>query len=125
MLQWFRLHAGRIAAVTMLTMAAVGGSTVVPHHDDCHDAACRSVAVKHDESAHRIGSAPTTVGEHAQHCLVCHWIRAFRPRTESRVVSVEASDAGIRIPVTIVALSGRAPVAQPPLRSPPSSELTA
>ena len=125
MFQWFRRHAARIATVTMLSMTAVGGSTVVPHHDDCHDAACQSIAVKHDESAHRIGSAATAVGEHAQHCLVCHWIRAFRPRIESRVISIQASDAGVCIPVTFVALSGRAPVAQPPLRSPPSSELTA
>ena len=121
MLGWFRSRASCIATVAMLSMAVVGGLAAVPHEDDCHDGACIPTAVQHNAAAHRIGGASTDGDHHTQHCLVCHWIRAFRPRTESRVVSAHASRADLRIPVTLVVLSGRAPVAQPPLRSPPSS----
>ena len=120
MLGWFRSRAPGIATLAMLSMAAVGGLAAVPHQDDCHDGACMPIAVQHNAAAHRIGGTSTDGGaHHTQHCLVCHWIRAFRPRTESRIVSGQASRA--RIPVTLLVLSGRAPVAQPPLRSPPST----
>jgi hypothetical protein len=121
MLQWFRARASCIAAVAVLSMAVVGGSTVVPHEDDCHDTACRAIAVEHNAAAHRIGSTSADDGSHPLHCVVCHWVRAFRPRTEARIVSLPASDTGVSIPAAFVTISGRAPVAQPPLRSPPSS----
>lgn len=125
MLGWFRSRASGIATLAMLSMTAVGGLAVVPHQDDCHDNACMPIAVQHNAAAHRIdGAFSDGVDHHTQHCLVCHWIRAFRPRTESRIVSGQASRARVRIPVTLLVLSGRAPVAQPPLRSPPSSLLS-
>lgn len=106
-------------------MVVVGGAAVAPHEDDCHDAACHAVIVEHDASAHRVGAPSVDDETHPLHCLVCHWVRAFRPRTEARFVSALASDAGMRIPVQFVAISSRAPFAQPPLRSPPSSPVTA
>jgi hypothetical protein len=120
MLQWFRLKASRIAATVIVAMAAVGGSAVAPHEDDCHDATCRSILVEHDAAAHRIGAASTADDNHPLHCLVCHWVRAFRPRIEVRFVSTLTADAGISVPVALFTISGRAPVAQPPLRSPPA-----
>ena len=124
MLQWFRVRATRVAAVTLAWMIAVGAATVAPHEDDCHDAACRALIVEHDASAHRVG-APVDDETHPLHCLVCHWIRAFRPRTEARFVSTLASEAGVRIPLPLVTISGRASFAQPPLRSPPTSLIAA
>jgi len=120
MLQWFRLRAAPVAATTLVWMTAVGGAAVAPHEDDCHDAACRAIAVEHDASAHRMGAAPADDESQPLHCLVCHWVRALRPRAEARFVSTVASEAGVRMPVQFFVVSGRAPVAQPPLRSPPA-----
>jgi hypothetical protein len=124
MLQWFRTRASTIATVAILSMAAVGGSAVVPHEDDCHDA-CPATAGQHNPAAHRIGGTPVDADSHPLHCLVCHWARAFRPRTEARVVSAPSTETAVNIYVEIVSVSGRAPVAQPPLRSPPSSPISA
>ena len=120
MLRWFRVRASSIAVTAILLMAAVGGSAVVPHEDDCHDAACPAISVEHNAAAHRIGGAPAETDNHPLHCLVCHWMRAFRPRTEARIVSAPASESGVSISLEFVTVSGRAPVAQPPLRSPPA-----
>jgi hypothetical protein len=124
MLQWFRARAAAIATVAMLSMAVVGGSAVVPHEDDCHDA-CPANGGQHDPAAHRIGGTSVDEDSHPLHCLVCHWVRAFRPRTEARVVSAESTETGVNLYVEIVSVSGRAPVAQPPLRSPPASPISA
>ncbi|OFW50720.1 MAG: hypothetical protein A3G77_17420 [Acidobacteria bacterium RIFCSPLOWO2_12_FULL_68_19] len=120
MLQWFRSRASSIAVCAVVAMGVVGGSAVVPHEDDCHDAACQSVAVVHDAAAHAVRAPIAPETEHPLHCLVCHWVRAFRPRTEARVVSAPTSDAGAGMPVQFFAIFSRAPVAQPPLRSPPA-----
>lgn len=120
MLQWFRGRAAQLATVVMLAIGMAGGSVVFPHEDDCHDATCNPAAVEHDASAHRIGSDASGPDAHAQHCLVCHWSRAFRPRTEARILPAPTSSAGIRIPAAPVAISAAAPVSQPPLRSPPA-----
>jgi hypothetical protein len=119
MLKWFRVRASAIAMAAIVAMAVVGGSAVVPHDDDCHDAAC-ALAGDRSAAATRI-SAPAVDDEgHPLHCLVCHWVRAFRPNAEARIVSAPATNAATRVHVEIRTVSGRAPVAQPPLRSPPS-----
>lgn len=120
MLQWFRLHASRIAVTAIVAMTAVGGAAVFPHEDDCHDAACRSIAVEHNAAAHRIGGGSTDLDNHAPHCLVCHWVRAFRPHTEVRFVSTPTADCGTIIHVALVTPSAGTRAAQPPLRSPPA-----
>ena|SRR5688500_6980520 len=119
-MHWFRARTARIAAVTMVWMTVVGASTVVPHEDDSHDAYV-ALPVAHDESAHRVESAGSGTESHALHCLVCHWVRSFRPPTEARIASLPASGAGISLPLELFSISATAPVSQPPLRSPPSS----
>ena len=120
-MRWFRARTAHIAAVTMVWMAIVGGSAVVPHDDDCHDAACWTVSVEHDASAHRVGSATPNTDQHPLHCLVCHWVRSFRPPTDARIASLPVTDAGISLPLGLFSMSAAAPVSQPPLRSPPAS----
>ncbi|MBI4887060.1 MAG: hypothetical protein HY824_08200 [Acidobacteria bacterium] len=119
MLQWFRARASCTAVAAMLAMATVGSAAIVPHEDDCHDAACRSVAVVHDASAHRIGAAVPAQDDHPLHCLVCHWVRAFRPRAEARIVSTLSAAARLTVPVQFFVTSAGPQVSQPPLRSPP------
>lgn len=125
MLQWFRARASAIASCAILAMGTVGGAAIAPHEDDCHDAACNAVVVEHDASAHRVGAPSADDDSHPLHCLVCHWVRAFRPRTEARFVSALTAETGVRIPVHFFTISSRAPVAQPPLRSPPASPIAA
>ncbi|MBI2188584.1 MAG: hypothetical protein HYU37_15910 [Acidobacteria bacterium] len=120
MLRWFRSRASSIAVCAMLAMATVGGAAVVPHEDDCHDAACRSVAVVHDAAAHRVGAATSADSDHPLHCLVCHWVRAFRPRTEARVATTLNAGARFALAARLFVTSSGAPASQPPLRSPPA-----
>lgn len=124
MLQWFRARASCLALAALASMATVGAASVVPHEDDCHDAACRSIAIEHDASDHRIGEAAAG-DDHPLHCVVCHWVRAFRPPAEARIVSTLSAPAAISIPVQRFTTSAGAPVSQPPLRSPPSSPIPA
>jgi hypothetical protein len=120
MLQWFRAYAARIAAITTLWMAVVGASTVVPHDDDSHDTYA-AMAVDHDPSAHRVRPAQPTDEQHPLHCVVCHWVRSFRPHVEWRAAAPASADAGISLPLQRFSISATAPFAQPPLRSPPSA----
>ena len=122
-MRWFRVHASRIATAAMLSLAAVGVSVAAPHDDDCHDAACHPFAVEHDASAHRI-TAPAAADSHPLHCLVCHWARSFRPRTESRVLPTPAVEPGITVHVEYFTAAVSASVAQPSLRAPPSPALS-
>jgi len=119
MLRWFRIHAPRVAFTVLVSLAAVGASAVSPHEDDCHDAACRAMAVEHDGSAHRI-DAPSTDGDiQPLHCLVCHWVRSFRPRAEARFLPTPAIEAGTAVHVELFTAARSTQVAQPSLRSPP------
>ena len=119
-MRWFRVHASRVAAVALLSVAFVGLSAAAPHEDDCHDA-CQPMVVEHDASAHRLG-APAAEDDHPLHCLVCHWARSFRaPRAESRILAKPADEPGISLHSDLLTAAVSAPVAQPPLRSPPSS----
>ena len=99
----------------------MGASQLTPHPNDCHDALCVPAALSHDASAHQIGAASVDGHDQEFHCLVCDWIRGFRPRAEVAFQPAPAPAAGVPSSVNIfpVALSTRA--AQPPLRSPPFS----
>jgi len=118
MLHWFRVRASWLAVLATVALVAAVGSSVVPHQDDCHEAQC--AVVQHDASAHRI-TAPAYASADPIHCLVCHWARSFRPRTESRILPTPASEPGITVHVEYFTAAAGAPVAQPPLRSPPPS----
>ena len=121
MLRWFRVHASRVAFMALVSFAVLGASTVTPHEDDGHDVGCGAMAVEHDASAHRIGGPSTEGGLHPLHCLVCHWARSFRPRTETKFLSTPPADAGTTIHVELFTAAASSPAAQPPARSPPVS----
>ena len=122
-MRWFSVHASRVAAVALLSLALVGLSVAAPHEDDCHDA-CQPMAVEHDATAHRV-TPPAAADDHPLHCLVCHWARSFRsPRTESRVLATPAYETGISLHADCSTAAVSASIAQPPLRSPPAAVLS-
>lgn len=103
----------------------MGASVVSPHEDDCHDAACRTIAVEHDASAHRMGAPQEGAEAPPLHCLVCHATRSFRQRTDARILSTPVAETGTTVHVEFFTAAAPAPAAQPPLRSPPSSPIEA
>jgi hypothetical protein len=119
MLAKVRRHSPVVTIALLVSMVAFGGSLVRPHLDDCHDAGCGAVAISHDESAHRVGTAEAAA-DHPLHCVACHWARSFRP-AEGRIASAPAGDSGVRLQVEIVLAAPVAHAAQPPLRSPPAT----
>jgi hypothetical protein len=123
MLTWFRARASGVAIVLFVSLGSLGLSVARPHEDDCHDGAgaCFASAVVHDASAHRMRAETKETESQPLHCLVCHWARSFRPRGEVTFVAAPAVQAGIWIHVEIFTAPPAAPVAQPPLRSPPAS----
>ena len=119
---WFRACAQRIAGALLVSVLALGGSMAAPHIEDCHDVACAAVPVSHDAEAHALRAA-TDAAAHPLHCLVCHWARSFRPNTEVRFVSTPSVQAGTPVHIEPVRVALATTVAQPPLRSPPTSPL--
>jgi len=118
---WFRAKVRIVAAALLASLASLGGSLYAPHAVDCHDADCGTILVAHDASAHRLTADPGAAETHPLHCLVCHWARSFRPTIEVRFLPAPAAQAGVVVHVQSIATGGGASVAQPPLRSPPSS----
>jgi hypothetical protein len=118
---WFRARARAVSATLLVSLASLGMSLYAPHPADCHDADCGTILVAHDASAHRVTAAPTAAETHPLHCLVCHWARSFRPRIEVRFLTAPAAQAGVTVHVEYFTTAVSAPVAQPPLRAPPSS----
>ena len=118
---WFRARARAVSATLLVSLASLGMSLYAPHPADCHDADCETILVAHDASAHRVTAAPAAAETHPLHCLVCHWARSFRPRIEVRFLTAPAAQAGVTVHVEYFTAAVSAPVAQPPLRAPPSS----
>jgi hypothetical protein len=121
MLDWFRFRASGVAAMLLLSLATLGVSFYGPHAADCHDADCGTILVAHDASAHRLRSNTSTADTHPLHCLVCHWARSFRPQIKTTFVAAPAASTGIPVHFDLITVARRAQVAQPSLRSPPSS----
>ena len=120
MLKWFRLSKRCTAVVVLASLASLGVSLAGLHEAECHDAECVS-AIVHDESAHQIAADSSRDQAPPLHCLVCHFGRSLRPRSEAVFVAAPVAVAGLWINVEIYTATPVAPAAQPRLRSPPAS----
>lgn len=99
-----------IAALATVEMPHVGAD----HHDSDF-----GFLVAHDSSAHYFGSGDAARDRGADHCVACHLGRSFKPGLETTTVTAPVVEArSSRRPEESTAPT-RAPVAQPPLRSPP------
>ena len=119
MLTWFRRKARGLAATLLVSLGAIGLSLLAPHPLDCHGTDC-GVTALHDAAAHQVSADTSGPAGEPFHCLACHWARSFRPQIASRIVSAPVRERSIRIFHELVTVTATAPVAQPPLRSPPA-----
>jgi hypothetical protein len=123
-LVWYRARAKALASLLLVSLMTLGGASVARHHDDCHDTICVTSVVPHDPAAHSIGAA-VTPDDHQLHCIVCHWIRGFKPALEyTRFLAPSVPD-DVLVHVEFFSTPATFPAAQPPLRSPPISPATA
>ncbi|HLG60178.1 MAG TPA: hypothetical protein VI485_32855 [Vicinamibacterales bacterium] len=119
MLQWFRSRARSIAAAALVSLATLTVWSAAPHEDDCHDAACVSIEVPHDPSAHSI-SRGSTAEERPLHCVLCHWTRIVRPSTLTAQHIAPAVERDVRTPIDFAGAPQFVGAVQPPLRAPPT-----
>ena len=118
MLTWFRAHA---PVATALVVFVVGSGGIASH--TAHAAHGAPVVVEHDATAHRMSTAAADEG-HRLDCLACSWTRSLRPRSAVAFTVAPAADGRV---VHARVFTAHSPVraAQPPLRSPPPSLVSA
>lgn len=121
MLHCVRARVRVIAAAVLVAMCALAAAAAAPHDDDCHAGACAAWALWHDASSHTVRGAAAPEQTHEFHCIVCHWHRSVRPRTEAGHHLARPANGDVRVPLAIFALPAVFPAAQPPLRSPPAT----
>ena len=105
--------------VTLLVLSL--SSVDLPHVSGAHhDSDFEIVVIAHDASSHRFSSDGSAQPVRPDHCLACHWGRSFRPGAESRALSAPVEETTLVLASAQPFVPVRAPVAQPPLRSPPA-----
>jgi hypothetical protein len=57
------------------------------------------------------------------HCVVCHLARSFRPQADPSSLPVPVVSTGTHAHLEVFTAARPAPLAQPPLRSPPPSPI--
>ena len=117
MLTWFRAYAPVATALVMFVVGSGGLASQTAHA--AHDV---PVAVEHDASAHRM--IPAAAEGHRLSCLACSWTRSFRPRAAVACM-VAPAIAGRVVHARVFTAHSLVQAAQPPLRSPPPSPVSA
>ena len=109
MLTWFRAHA---PVATALVVFVVGSGGIASH----------TAHAAHDATAHRMSTAAAE-GPRLD-CLACSWTRSLRPQSAVAFTVAPAADGRV---VHARVFTAHSPVraAQPPLRSPPPSLVSA
>jgi hypothetical protein len=121
MLSWFRGRSAFVASVLAALFATVGA----PHTTDPrHDSDRSIVVVPHDEGNHQVRTANLGSQSQDTHCVLCHFMRSFRPRGDSRPLSDPPTQAASHHHVEILAADSTSCVALPPLRAPPESPVS-
>jgi hypothetical protein len=104
----------------LVTLASLAAATGAPHADDCHETLCIAAVVEHDPAAHQVQSVPPA-DAHPLHCVICHWIRAFKPAAQTAYSQTPPIPDDVLVHAPFVGTPAAFPAAQPPLRSPPHS----
>src|SRR5689334_17446494 len=114
MVRLMRSTAAWVATLVVMSLTTVEMPHMVGAH---HDADFDIVVIAHDASAHRIADGQVPPAR-ADHCLACHWGRSFRPGGDSGAFTIPLVETAVARVSEQPTILGRAPVAQPPLRSP-------
>ncbi len=120
MLAWYRARTRGLAGLLLVAMASLAAATGAPHADDCHETLCVSSVVEHDAASHRF-EGPPAADDHHLHCVICHWIRAFKPAAQTAYSQTPPVPDDVLVHAPFVGTPAAFPAAQPPLRSPPPS----
>jgi hypothetical protein len=120
MLRWYRARSRAVARLLLAALASLAAATAAPHADDCRDALCVADVVGHEAADHSV-EAPPAPDDHALHCIVCHWIRAFKPAIQSTTAAAPSIPDVVRVHPPFSGALSAFRAAQPPLRSPPSA----
>jgi hypothetical protein len=120
MLAWYRLRSRALASVLLVGLSCLTAATGMRHHDDCHETVCVSAAVHHNPADHSF-EGPPAPDDHPLHCVVCHWIRAFKPVGQAVQSQTPSTADDVLVHAPFVGTPASFPAAQPPLRSPPAT----
>ena len=115
MLNVVRARLSPVAAALLVSLLALN----LPHAADAEHDHVAVAAFAHNASTHAIGT-PQDDGAPPLHCVVCHFARLLRPRADAPTLPVPPTSAGTLVHIQIFTAARPAPVAQPPLRSPPA-----
>ena len=119
MLAWYRARTRSLASLLLVALASLAAATGAPHADDCHETLCITAVVEHDPAAHQVQGKPPS-DAHPLHCVICHWIRAFKPAAQTAYSQTPPVPDDVLVHAPFVGTPASFPAAQPPLRSPPA-----
>jgi hypothetical protein len=106
-------------ALALLVCAGVLASSFEAHRHAVDDLACLIPLVAHDASAHRVGAEPAP-SPSADHCVFCHWARAFRlTASAARRLAARQAESGARVVHVAVTLAAAPALSNLPARAPP------
>jgi len=116
MVRLIRTGAAWVIALLVLSLTTVE----MPHMGGAHhDLDLDIIVVAHDASAHHVSDGQIQSAR-SEHCLACHWGRSFRPGAEPSNLSAPLTETTVARISQQPFIPGRAPIAQPSLRSPPA-----
>jgi len=116
MLKVVRARTSTVAAALLVSLCSLH----LPHGAETdHDTHGALVVFAHDVSTHALSR--TAPDDGAAHCVVCHFGRSVRPRTDAASLPAPTESAGAHRNLELFTAARPALVAQPPLRAPPAS----
>jgi hypothetical protein len=112
-----RTRAAWIISLLVLSLSTVEMPHMLGEH---YDPDTDILVIAHDASAHRVSGRVPADNARPEHCLACHWGRGFRPGAESSSLKAPVAETTVAFVPAQSFIPSRAPLAQPPLRSPPA-----
>ena len=118
MLKVVRARTSTVAAALLVSLFSLH----LPHVADAdHDAHESLVVFAHDASTHALSRTAPDAGAAPLHCVVCHFGRSVRPRTDAATLPAPTESTGAHINLDVFTTVRPVLVPQPPLRAPPAA----
>jgi hypothetical protein len=118
MLTFVRARTSSVAATLLVSLL----SLQLPHPGDAdHDSHGSLALFAHDPASHAVRNTVPEEGTPPLHCVVCHLARSLRPQADASSLPLPVVSTGTHAHLEVFTAARPAPLAQPPLRSPPAS----